>query len=143
MQELGGLRQVVPIALAETRGDVTVTLISLEVYDQGSILTLALRSERGFPLAEFRGPRGPEPQLEVADPERHHDVNIQEASGGQRDWRFRYQLSSMVCQRAQKLRVHIPQITLQLIRGPAQSTERLPGPWEFMVDIPPYERPIA
>jgi hypothetical protein len=143
MNDLGELRDVIRLVLSQEHDDVRITLVALEVYDAGSLLHLHLRlgGDREFPVGRFRGPRGPEPAISVADAQGPYaQTNYMMAGGSRKEWRFSYVFTPPLRPSAEVLHVNVEEIAMTLTTPDGgERRESWPGPWEFEV---PLSQPV-
>lgn len=136
MEELGELQEVVPVGTFQEVDAIRIYLVSLEVYETGTLLHLhvRLRGQREFPLGQFKGPRGPELKISVADEQGEYSRdNYMMAGGSRHEWRYSYVLVPPL-RRSRALSVNVAEISLILVDSSGKDRqERWPGPWEFTV----------
>jgi hypothetical protein len=140
-EDFGRFRELLPIAVSQTVGDLTLSLVSIERYDHGSVLNfaLSLREGRSFDLATVRGPRGPELEIQAVDDSGTvYRARADAGNGTENVWRLGYRLDPGFDARARLLDIRIPAgfIVRYLPERPRPEViERWPGPWDFRVSL--------
>jgi hypothetical protein len=137
----GELLRVIASGQSTERGGVELTILSVELYSDGVIVHSLNRllGEKRFGLETVRGPRGPEPTLQVKDDVGtgylHHPAR---GGGDDRRWTLVHMLWPAVPVEARTLTITVPEIVVRHYRPelvPPDQEERLPGPWTFPIAI--------
>ncbi len=140
-KEIGHFRELIPVADSQTVGDLTLRLVSIERYDQGSVLNFALTicEGRSFDLATIRGPRGPELDVQAVDGTGATYRARPHAGGGtEQGWRLGYLIDPGFDATASLLDIHVPAVFVvrYFPESPTPEViERWPGPWDFRASL--------
>lgn len=133
------LERVVPIAQTKTQGSTELTLLSLEVYDDGFILHYQLRAleeEREVRPGVMIFPGHPEVIFEIRDDLGNEYKGFPGGAGGShKQWRGEHRFTPRIDQKARTLHLRVEEVQW-LAHGAGQRSRIQPGPWEFAVSLP-------
>jgi hypothetical protein len=133
-EELGALHRVVAIGRTERAGEGELTLLALELYERGFVVTSRLR---------WPGPFGLFPELSPAATDDLGHAYAHRSHGGSgdgRDFRAAHRFSPALDPAAAELRLEIAEIRWRrLVPGRTELGEEAPtpGPWRFVVRLSP------
>lgn len=135
--ELRVLQWVAPVAQAQRRGDIEVSILSIEAYDDGFVLNVRIDH------ASSTVPRMPELRLAITDDAgAHYHARQPGGFGGgghaRMQWRSVYFFSPALGRNVQELRIEAPELrwfahddaTQQLV-----PTEPISSLWVFSLDL--------
>jgi hypothetical protein len=131
----------IPVDRTALVGDVEVTILSIETYPSAFTLRsrVSMLGSRDFGLETLRGPRGPEPAVDVTDDEgAKYAGRLVESGGSPREHRFTHRFEPALALRARRLWVRIPKISFVRFEAasPTYGTvEDWAGPWEFEIPL--------
>jgi hypothetical protein len=131
-EELGALGRVIAIGQTERAGEGELTLLALEIYERGFVVTTRLRWPGGFGLLPELAPAASD------DRGRAYAHRSHGGSGGGREFRSAHRFSPALDPGAGELRLAIAEIRWRrIVPGRAELGEEPPttGPWRFVVRL--------
>jgi hypothetical protein len=136
----GDFSELVPIVVdPQTVGPLTVRIASLDMYEHGAVLNVALSLREGtaFDLSTARGPRGPELEIEVTDKAGTiYRPRLHEGGGDDRVFRLAYLVEPELRPSERRVTITIASVSLARYlaeRPNPETVERWPGPWRFEI----------
>ena len=133
-EDLGPLSRVIAIGQTERAGEGELTLLALEIYERGFVVTSRLRRPGTFGLFPELSPAATD-DLGRAYAHRSHG-----GSGGGHEFRAAHRFTPALDPTARELWLAIAEIRWRrLVPGQAELGEDppTPGPWRFVVRLTP------
>lgn len=131
---LGDLRGVIPIGQTQVVGSIELSLLALELYEHGFVVTSRVRADRGAARAF------PEVVLEAEDDqggsyrERPHG-----GSGDEHEFRAAHRFDRPLDATTRHLNITAPEVrwrTFSVDQPHPAEVPPTPGPWRFTVSLP-------